>query len=157
MQETVTTLPISPTTFGIIFVLACLIGLTAVIYWLLNRGKHPYSPPIWEDVPGGWHPVVILLGLLWVGLFGLTIAAAYAGVWQMIGASGAPASPGLGIGALLAALLGGPFLIWGTVLKHRTVGFQKEGHITDRINTAVEMLGAEKTVKKDGVEETVPN
>ena len=148
MPETVTTLPISPTTFWFVFGLVCLIGITAAIYWLLNVSTRAYSPPIWEEVPGGWHPVVILLGLLWVGLFGLTIAAAYAGVWQMFDAPGAGASPGLGMGALLAALLGGPFLIWGTVLKHRTVGFQKEGHLTDRINKAVEMLGAEKTVKR---------
>jgi hypothetical protein len=46
------------------------------------------------------------------------------------------------------------------------VRYQKEGHITDRINTAVEMLGAEKTVKHRSTddagkevttEETVPN
>ena len=55
--------------------------------------------------------------------------------------------PNLGAGALIAALLGAPFVIWGTVLKYQTVSFQKEGHITDRINKAVEQLGAEKTVK----------
>ncbi|WP_435988519.1 pentapeptide repeat-containing protein [Sulfitobacter sp. SH24] len=54
----------------------------------------------------------------------------------------------LGSGALMAAILGSPFLLWGTVLKHRTVSFQKEGHITDRINKATEQLGAEKTVKR---------
>jgi len=46
------------------------------------------------------------------------------------------------------------------------LGFQKEGHITDRISKAVEMLGAEKTVKLRGndeddnditIEETRPN
>ena len=54
----------------------------------------------------------------------------------------------LGAGALAAAVLGSPFIIWSTVLKHRTVMFQKEGHITDRINTATEQLGAEKTIKQ---------
>ena len=56
----------------------------------------------------------------------------------------------LGVGALVAALLGAPFLIWGTVLKHQTVMFQKEGHMTDRINKAVEQLGAEKKVDRIG-------
>lgn len=54
----------------------------------------------------------------------------------------------LGSGTLIAALLGAPFLIWGTWLKYQTVRYQKEGHITDRINKAVEQLGAEKTVKR---------
>ncbi|ASP22619.1 secreted effector protein PipB2 [Antarctobacter heliothermus] len=65
---------------------------------------------------------------------------------------------GFGMGAVVAAFLGGPFVIWGTVLKQQTVEFQKEGHITDRISKAVEQLGAEKTVKRDGKpEETVRN
>lgn len=56
----------------------------------------------------------------------------------------------LSTGALIAALLGAPFLIWGTVLKHQSVMFQKEGHMTDRINKAVEQLGMEKTVERIG-------
>jgi hypothetical protein len=63
----------------------------------------------------------------------------------------------LGAGTLIVALLGAPFLVWNTVIKQKTVDFQKESHITDRISKAVEQLGAEKTVKKDGKEETVPN
>lgn len=55
-----------------------------------------------------------------------------------------PSGPNLGAGALIAALLGAPFVIWGTVLKYQTVRFQKEGHITERISQAVEQLGAEK-------------
>lgn len=80
--------------------------------------------------------------------------------------AGNVSGPNLGAGAVIAALLGAPFLVWGTWVRHRTLGFQKEGHITDRINKAVEMLGAEKTVKvraKDvegqhiTVERTEPN
>ncbi len=55
---------------------------------------------------------------------------------------------GFGMGAVVAAFLGGPFVIWGAVLKHRTVEFQKEGHITERISKAVEQLGAEKSVSR---------
>lgn len=55
--------------------------------------------------------------------------------------------PDPGAGALIGALLGGPFLIWGTILKHQTVRNQKKGHMTDRIAKVVEQLGAEKTVK----------
>ncbi|MDZ4310431.1 MAG: pentapeptide repeat-containing protein [Cypionkella sp.] len=64
---------------------------------------------------------------------------------------------------MITALLGAPFLIWSTVIKHRALGFQKEGHLTDRISKAVEQLGAEKTVKvpkPDGsgsIETSLPN
>jgi prepilin-type processing-associated H-X9-DG protein len=113
--------------------------------------------------------VTILFGLVWLGLLVLTIWAVYAGLWQAIHQKpdGTPAGQSsLGFGALLAALLGAPFLIWGTGLKYMAVRYQKEGHITDRINKAVEMLGAEKTVKhrsKDDAgkevttEQTAPN
>jgi uncharacterized protein YjbI with pentapeptide repeats len=56
----------------------------------------------------------------------------------------------LGTGALIAALLGAPFVIWGTLLKHQTLRYQKEGHITDRITSAVEQLGAEKVSNRIG-------
>lgn len=55
-----------------------------------------------------------------------------------------------GSSTLIAALLGAPFVIWGTVLKHQTVAFQKEGHMTDRINKAIEQLGTEKAVERIG-------
>lgn len=61
-----------------------------------------------------------------------------------------PLGGNIGAGALIVALLGAPFLIWRTIIAHRTLGFQKEGHITDRINKAVEQLGAEKKVDRIG-------
>ena len=71
--------------------------------------------------------------------------------------AGTATGPNLGAGALITALLGAPFLIWSTVIKHKSLGFQKEGHLTDRISKAVEQLGAEKTVKRFDSEETLPN
>ncbi|WP_435259490.1 pentapeptide repeat-containing protein [Thioclava sp. FR2] len=108
--------------------------------------------------------VTTVLALLFVMAF-VALVAVLVHTIRLSMAEGSE-GPNLGAGALIAALLGAPFVIWGTWLKHRTVTFQKEGHITDRINTAVEMLGAEKTVKRrdvaeDGTvstaEETVPN
>ena len=100
----------------------------------------------------------------------LTLLAAFSGAVQMIapapsvGQSAASGSGGLGFGfgALLVALLGAPFLIWNTVIKHKALGFQKEGLFTDRLSKAVEQLGVEKTVKLAGmnckpVETTEPN
>ncbi|SIS68120.1 pentapeptide repeat-containing protein [Phaeovulum vinaykumarii] len=74
---------------------------------------------------------------------------------------GARSGPNLGAGALIAAILGAPFVIWATILKHRQFDLQKDGQITDRISKAVEQLGAEKTVKrrrkKTALEITEPN
>lgn len=52
-----------------------------------------------------------------------------------------------GTGALIVALLSCRLVIWTTVLKHQTVSFLKEGHMTDCISKAVEQPGAEKTMK----------
>lgn len=162
----VTILPVSPQTFWPLAAVVSFATLTALIYWVISSTGKAYRPPIWEEMREGWRGPTILLGLIWLGLFALTIAAAYVGVWQALHPEGEASQPNLGLGALLAALLGAPFVIWGTWLKYQTVRFQKEGHMTDRINKAVEQLGAEKTVKvrskdADGkdvtIEETQPN
>lgn len=97
----------------------------------------------------------LVLTFLFVG----AILAAFAVIWHTVtNAFGSAATgPSLGAGAMIAALLGAPFVIWATVLKQRTVEFQKETHITERISKAVEQLGAEKTVKDIDGERTVPN
>ncbi len=51
------------------------------------------------------------------------------------------------IGLVLAAVIGVPFLVWRSVVAQKQVNVAEQGHITDRINKAVEGLGAEKTVK----------
>ena len=63
----------------------------------------------------------------------------------------------LGSGALIAALLGAPFAIWGVFLKHQSLAVQKEGQLTDRISTMVGQLGADKDIKRaarDGILQT---
>ncbi len=92
------------------------------------------------------------VGALIFLLFGLALAALFGVLIHTIVQAFSPGTegPNLGAGALIAALLGAPFVIWGTWLKHQTVRYQKEGHITDRINKAVEMLGAEKSVDRIG-------
>jgi len=89
------------------------------------------------------------IGAVLVLMFIMALITAFGVLLHTLGQMSSTDGPGpnLGAGALIAALLGAPFVIWGTALKHRTVTFQKEGHITDRINKAVEMLGAEKVEK----------
>jgi uncharacterized protein YjbI with pentapeptide repeats len=156
-----------------ILVLALAIAALTIIAWLagwLPWKAHSHFTRLRDDLDHGWRDlsglamiIVIALAFLWIALFALTIMATFGGVLAFWGN---PSSGGLGLGAILAGLLGAPFLIWTTVIKQTTLGFQKEGHITDRISKAVEQLGAEKTVKvratdADGrditIEESKPN
>jgi len=128
--------------------------LSYVIYRMLSAmdGKQPTHAL--ARLGAGWVAVLLPLALVWLALFALVLGAAFWGAWRLIEDTAAGT---LGLGALLVAILGAPFLVWGTLIRHQTLRYQKEGHITDRISKAVEQLGAEKTVKKDGQEETVPN
>lgn len=147
-----TILPIDPNKFWLA------LALTGIIVLLLGiwQGASPIlrkkSPELFRFVEALVIVPATLLALLWLGLFALTVLAAFLGILQAIhppvkppAGDGAPF--GFGLGALIAALLGAPLVIWGTWLKYQTVRFQKEGHMTDRISKAVEQLGAEKTVK----------
>ncbi|WP_414898248.1 pentapeptide repeat-containing protein [Rhodovulum sp. YEN HP10] len=69
-------------------------------------------------------------------------------------------------GLVLAAFVGIPFLVWRSIVAQKQVDVAEQGLITDRLNKAVEGLGAEKTVKRrlthpdgsTGIEETTePN
>lgn len=120
---------------------------------------------VWSTLPNNRsdtarNPRVLLTGFGWV-LSPIWLILLAATLWRLfemliLGTSSFGGSS-LGAGALIVALLGAPFLIWSTVLKHETVRYQKEGLITDRINKAVEQLGVEKTVKIKKGEITRPN
>lgn len=151
----VTTIAMPPQDFwGLVFV-AGLILCTGLIYLALAQLGKPYRAPEWERLPTIGIALLVPLAILWAALFLLTIWAAFWGTYQLLnppppGQTPASSLGALGLGTLLAGLLGAPFLIWGTILKHRTVGFQKEGHLTERISKAVEQLGAEKRVDRIG-------
>jgi len=143
------TLPMTGHGLGVILT-ALGIGVGSWIIWLVlsEKTQRTERTPLALLTAFGW-----FLLPFWLLLFAGTLWQ----VWLML--SGVPSvltgQTPLGTGALLAALLGAPFLVWGTVLKQRTVDFQKEGHITDRINKAVEQLGAEKSVDQIGRPVTV--
>lgn len=92
-------------------------------------------------------PLGPFLSVIVALLFSLALLAAFMVIGRTVFLRGEAT---LGAGALIAAMLSAPFVIWGTVLKHQTVMFQKEGHMTDRINKAVEQLGTEKKVDRIG-------
>jgi len=51
-------------------------------------------------------------------------------------------------GLVVAALVGVPFVIWRSAVAQKQVNVAEQGHITDRINKAVEGLGAQKTMRQ---------
>ncbi|MZR31975.1 pentapeptide repeat-containing protein [Sneathiella litorea] len=53
------------------------------------------------------------------------------------------------VGLVLAALVGLPFIVWRSIVAQKQVNVAEQSQITDRINKAVEGLGAEKTVKEN--------
>jgi len=108
--------------------------------------------PNWQIARPLGRLIGVVLTFAFPLLFVTALIAAFAVTWHTIslGVTGATEGINLGAGALVAALLGSPFLIWSTFLKHQTVLYQKEGHITDRINKAVEQLGVEKAVERIG-------
>ncbi|SEM81534.1 Uncharacterized protein YjbI, contains pentapeptide repeats [Roseovarius tolerans] len=117
--------------------------------WLGLRAPFDYSKARWLGP--------VLSGLVFL-LFILAIASAV----RMLGGAvfgGASLTPGnsLGVGAVTVALIGAPFVIWRSVVAQKSVDVHEQGHITDRINKAVEGLGAEKTVRRDDKEWTEPN
>jgi len=104
-----------------------------------------------------WTKSRLLGGAVGVSIVVFSLFLLGAAIWLIVASLQASASstPGatLGAGGLIIALLGAPFLIWNTVIKQKALNFQKEGHITDRISKAVEQLGAEKTVKRQRINE----
>ena len=123
---------------------------TALAWLMLNASERrpPATPDAWFKALA-W---VLLPVWLWI------LAATLWGLWLVFNGHGGPLGEGsLGLGALIAASLGAPFVIYGTWLRHKTNRLEQEGHMTDRITKAVEQLGADKIVRRDGVEESVPN
>jgi uncharacterized protein YjbI with pentapeptide repeats len=102
--------------------------------------------------PGERAVVVIVL---WV--FALLFVMALGAVFLLVGGvllgvalpdEKLPFTASLGIGAILVALLGAPFLIWRSVVAQRTLETTQNGLVTERFNAAVASLGADKVVKR---------
>lgn len=125
----------------------------------MNKDKNSFldwlgilDRPNWQKARPLGRFIGVFLTLAIPLLFITALLAAFAVISHTIilGFTGSSEGVNLGAGALIAALLGSPFLIWSTYLKNQSVLYQKEAHITDRINKAVEQLGAEKTVERIG-------
>lgn len=61
------------------------------------------------------------------------------------------------IGLVLVGVFGAPFLVWRSIIAQKQVQVSEQSQITDRINKAVEGLGADKIVYVDDKQTTQPN
>lgn len=112
--------------------------------WLGFRERFDYSKARWlgRIVSGG---MILLVGALFI----LAVGSAIAMLSGMeFGDESLTPGKSLGVGGVTVALLSAPFVIWRSIVAQKSVDVQEQGHITDRINKAVEGLGAEKTVKR---------
>lgn len=113
-----------------------------------NYAAAPWLGPIVSGV------MVTVVG----GLFLLAIAsAAKMLVLAVFGAPILSTGRSLSIGGVTVALIGAPFVVWRSIVAQKTLNVTEQGHITDRINTAVQGLGAEKMVRQFDNEWTEPN
>lgn len=117
--------------------------------WLGMRSTPAYQVARWMG-PAISLVIILLILLAIITAFMVLIQAIFFGLPNTPGA-------GLGTGALAVAIIGAPFVIWRAIVAQKTVDVQEQGLITDRINKAVQGLGTEKTVIRNGEEWSEPN
>ena len=152
-----------------------LIGFGAVLILLLAALRA--GPRLWRrlntapDQPGGfgawlgWSRSIDSRTAPALGRIlgaGLIAVAAVTLIWLLVDFFTALATPDRhddvrNIGLTLAGLVGFPLLIWRAIVAQQQARTGQENLVTSLINKAVEGLGAEKTVKRRGSEETLPN
>lgn len=83
-------------------------------------------------------------------LFFFALCAAFFVVYHTISAVvlSKPEGINLGAGALIVALLGAPFLIWSTVIKHRTLTLSETALVNDKVNAALEGLFSRRQITR---------
>ncbi len=155
------TLPFSEKSFWIVTVLLAVIALSVMFTYLgVDRAKNRKLPEDWQmktvaGFTGIFAPIWALLVLLVIYAL-WEIAWAFGGElngdelrWHVLAL--------VGLLTALGGLLGTPLALLRVTTTERQVRAAEEGLITDRINKAVEGLGAEKSVKRDSKEWTEPN
>lgn len=104
-------------------------------------------------------PFLSVVGILIVGgLFFLAIAAAFKLLGSAVfGSFPQGAGSSFGLTGIIVVMIGAPFVVWRAFVAQKQVDVAEQGQITDRLNKAVEGLGAEKTVNDEDGESTKPN
>lgn len=101
-----------------------------------------------EKVPLTIVAIGFALLLVIAALFFSAIAASFVVVFGIISPNIETPTPNLGGGALLTALIGGPFVIWRTMVAQWTVDHQRESLFNDKLNAASKDLAAWREVTR---------
>ena len=151
-------------------ILVGILVITLVYNWKAIRAyRKPLS--LAEHVPDKWYLRLVALGAVMIELFWFFLLLAISWILIYIIASiilpifdgeqiGELRERAWALGTLLLALGGliaAPLALIRTFNTERQTEATEQGLITDRINKAVEALGAEKTVRENGKEITRPN
>jgi hypothetical protein len=101
-----------------------------------------------------WHRSRLLGGFIGVAfalMFGGALITAFGVLLHTLGQMSSSDGPGpnLGAGALIAAMLGAPFVIWGTVIKHKTLALSETSLFNDKVNAAVAALHSRRQVTRE--------
>ncbi|GAA5072132.1 pentapeptide repeat-containing protein [Roseibacterium beibuensis] len=151
---------------------AAVVGITLlslVVYAVLAAMGASKGKDMWTDLrstlgmplkTGVGKVSLLAVGSAYVILFLLALLVTFRLLWMVFHgetSSGADASPNttLGLGALLVALIGAPFLIWRTVVAQKTLDtaqrqtdLQDEALFNDKINAAATDLAARRQVTR---------
>jgi len=122
---------------------------TRFIEWLGYTTTPDFSKARWLGAAIGGFAVLTITGAVLFSIVQFFIAATNMGA--------ATDAAARNYALILAALLSIPFVIWRVLIAQKQADIAEQGLITDRINKAVEQLGAEKTIKDGDHEKTVPN
>lgn len=105
---------------------------------------HVRNVPDWAVA----RPLGAFLSFVMLLLFGLAVASALVILIDTVSGASEGGTGSLGTGALVVALLGAPFLIWSTVIKHRTLALSETALFNDKISAAVEGLYSRRQVTR---------
>ncbi|GAA4224514.1 uncharacterized protein YjbI with pentapeptide repeats [Sagittula marina] len=144
-----------------LLIAALLTGVSVPLYRSYRDRAQKMAEPEPETL-SGLRVLAWILALVGIPLFAFILTAVIA-----IIATFDPVSLGkelrwhvlafVGLITSLGALISAPLALIRVWTTERQTRISEQGHMTDRISKAVEHLGAEKTVKRDGVEESRPN
>jgi len=140
------TLPLTERGLGVLLVMLLLVTLTGMVWLALSQmeGKPKRAPAFLTLISFTYVFVPI-----WLFLFAGTLWSIW---WAFNGepfALTASGSGGLfGLGAIVAALLGAPFVVWGAIVKQRTLDLQDAAHFNDKITSAAQGLAARHQVTR---------
>lgn len=152
------TLPLTQTGAYILLTALGIAAATGLVYLTLygQEAKARPNPAMDLLTALGWAMVPVWFTLLGGTLWHLWLLATTGSSFLT--------DSSFGLGAVIAAFLGGPFVIWGTVLKQKTyelekdrVNLDRETRYTDQISEMSDKLAAEKTCTKEGQSSTAPD